>query len=76
MKYYVNNHQHLHFIVRKQDVYCKLSCLLSQYNNSDFLCGNFLEDQAQWRDKTNGLRNLVIVNNARIVDELMKVLGS
>ena len=30
-------------------------------NNSDFLCTNILEDLAQWRDKTKGLSNLVIV---------------
>ena len=30
-------------------------------NNNDFFCTNILEDQAQWRDKTNGLSKLVIV---------------
>ena len=29
-------------------------------NNNDFLCANILEDQAQWRDKTKVLSNLVI----------------
>ena len=52
---------------------------VSNINNNtinDFLCANILEDQAQWRDKTKGLRNLVIVNNARVVDGWMKALGS
>ena len=30
-------------------------------NNNDLFCANILEDQAQWRDKTNGLSQLVIV---------------
>ena len=30
-------------------------------NNNNFFCANILEDQAQWRDKTNGLSKLVIV---------------
>ena len=29
--------------------------------DNDFLCANILEDQAQWRDKTKGLSNHVIV---------------
>ena len=29
-------------------------------NNNDFLWANTIEDQAQWRDKTKGLGNLVI----------------
>ena len=45
-------------------------------NNNDFFCANVLEDQAQWRDKTKGLCNLVIVNNVRVIDGWMKVLGS
>ena len=30
-------------------------------NNGDFMCANILEDQAQWRDKTKGLSNIIIV---------------
>ena len=30
-------------------------------NDNDFLCANILEDRAQWRDKTKGLSNLIIV---------------
>ena len=30
-------------------------------NNNNFLCANILEDQAQWRDKTEGLSNCVNV---------------
>ena len=30
-------------------------------NNNEFLCMNIIEDQAQWRDKTKGLSNLVII---------------
>ena len=30
--------------------------------------------QAQWRDKTKGLSNLVIVNIARVVEGHMKML--
>ena len=30
-------------------------------NNNDFIYANFLEHQAQWRDKTKGLSKLVIV---------------
>ena len=30
-------------------------------NNNDFFCANILEDQAQWRNKTKGLRKRVIV---------------
>ena len=33
-------------------------------NNKD--CANILKDQAQWRDKTKGLNNCVIVNNAQM----------
>ena len=33
-------------------------------NNNGFFCANILEDQAQWRDKTKGLRKLVIESNA------------
>ena len=29
--------------------------------NNDFLCANIFEDQAQWRDRTKGLSNLVII---------------
>ena len=38
-----------------------------KYNNYyyyDFLCANILEDQAQWPDKTKGLRKLVIVKQS------------
>ena len=35
-------------------------------NNRDFLHANILEYQAQWRYKTNGLSNLIIVNNAQV----------
>ena len=31
------------------------------YNNNNFLYANILENQAQWRDKTNGLSNCVNV---------------
>ena len=33
-------------------------------NNSNFFCANILENQAQWRDKTRGLINLIIESNA------------
>ena len=33
-------------------------------NNSNFFCANILENQAQWRDKTGGLINLIIESNA------------
>ena len=33
-------------------------------NNNDFLCVNTIEDQAQLRDKTNGLCNPVIVKQS------------
>jgi len=36
-------------------------------NNSNFFCTNILENQAQWRDKTNGLINLIIETNAWVV---------
>ena len=42
------------------------------FNNNNFSC----VDQAQWCDKTKGLSNLVIVNNAHVADGLMKVLVS
>ena len=45
-------------------------------NNNDYLCANSLEDQTQWCNKTKGLSNLVIVNNAHVADGLMKVLVS
>ena len=45
-------------------------------NNNDFLCANILEDQARWHDKTKTLSNLVIVNDARVVNGWMKALGS
>ena len=32
-------------------------------NNSNFFCANILENQAQWRDKTRGLINLIIESN-------------
>ena len=32
-------------------------------NNDEFLCANIHEGQAQWRDKTKGLRIIIIVNN-------------
>ena len=44
-----------------------LSCLimiLDNNNNSNFFCANILENQAQWRDKTRGLINLIIESNA------------
>ena len=31
---------------------------------------------SSWRDKTKGLSNLVMLNNARVVDGWMKMLGS
>ena len=31
-------------------------------NNNNILCASILEDQAQWRDKTKGLSNLLIVS--------------
>ena len=40
------------------------------------MCTNIHEDQAQWRNKAIGLSNLVIVNNARVIDGWMKVLQS
>ena len=46
---------------------------VSNINNNtvnDFLCANILEDQAHWGNK------IVIVNNARVVDGWLKVLGS
>ena len=33
-------------------------------NNNNFFCANVLENQAQWRDKTKGLINLLIESNA------------
>ena len=45
------------------------------YNNDDFLCANILVDQTQWLDKTKGLSNIVIVDNARVIDGWMRVLG-
>ena len=33
-------------------------------NNSNFFCANILENQAQWRDKTRRLINLIIESNA------------
>ena len=56
----------------------RVACLTSQINsstNNGFLSANILEDQAHWRDKTKELSDLVIVNNARVVDGWMKVLG-
>ena len=37
---------------------------LNNNNNSNFFCANILENQAQWRDKTRGLINLIIESNA------------
>ena len=43
------------------------NCIKSMYvkfnnnNNNNFLCANILENQAQWRDKTQGLSNCVNV---------------
>ena len=33
-------------------------------NNSNFFFANILENQAQWRNKTRGLINLIIESNA------------
>ena len=40
---------------------------LSYGSNNGFLCTNILENQAQWRDKTKGLGNLVTVDNVRVI---------
>ena len=40
------------------------------YNNYDFLCGNILEGQANWRDKTKGLSNLIIVKQSTIYQRM------
>ena len=52
---------------------CMYACNNKNNNNKEFLCANILESRAQWRDKTKELSNLVIVNNARVVTEWMKV---
>ena len=44
---------------------------INNNSNNDFLRANIHEVQAQWRDKTKGLSNLV--NNARVVNGWMKI---
>ena len=61
-------------------IMCRLMAI--SYNNNhiddDFLCANILEDRAQWRDKTKGLRTLVILKQCasrRQMDGWTKLLG-
>ena len=52
---------------------------MTNYSNNsniiDIFCANILEDQAQLRDKTKGLNNLVIVKMGQVVNGCMKVIG-
>ena len=41
-------------------------CNVNNNNNDDFLCANILEDRDQWRDKTNGFSNVVIVQQCAL----------
>ena len=51
-------------IVFMKCVSVKMSVNNNNNNNSNFFCANILENQAQWRDKTRGLINLIIESNA------------
>ena len=61
--------QSLSRTVREKNIQISQSHKLNRHteskvnNNNDFFCANILEDQAQWRDKTKGLSNVVIENN-------------
>ena len=59
------NHHYVRHVVEAQlvnDRHLKpiIGYIYQTTYNNNFLCVNIVEDQAQWRDKTKGLSNLVI----------------